>query len=245
MSDDIKESYLKTIGLIEGRISESSSINDKMNWIKTYLSIVMEDDLNTDLLDISKEIEDSNMLNSSKDSIYKVMIPESLLERNIDNEYWRWDMISRSQDLSREFILKYKDLIDFNTLNLKNYIKLENSDLNNISEINWDYISMRDDLSKEFISEFKDRLNWSYVTVNIFFSEEEMKEYSDYIDWRLASICQEYSEDFANEHGLYEYLDEMSEKSKKSMDSWNEVMEYKEYDKFVEIEKNNENDNDD
>ena len=40
-----------------------------------------------------------------------------------------WEIISSIKDLSRDFILYNHEIINFETLNLKNYLKLENADI--------------------------------------------------------------------------------------------------------------------
>ncbi|CAG7581404.1 MAG: gp563 [uncultured marine phage] len=211
---EYEESYKKTLDLLEERIKSSTKFDDKLTWIETYKQIINPEDIKEDLIDI--ELDLLNMMNIDNGTkIYGYKLPESFMEKH--KEDLNWAYISQKQDLNRDFIMRNKDLLDFDQLNLKNYMTLEDADIRSLSWptniINWNYISMRDDLSIEFVREFKDMVNWKFVSINISFTEEEMEEFSEFIDWKMATICQVYSEDFSEKHELTQYVDEMKKSS--------------------------------
>lgn len=205
-----EEKYLKTKNLLEEKIKSCNDLDKKLEWIKTYQDIC-EDDYDKDIVNIH---EDLIKLKGEK-TLYVYNLPYDFIERYKDE--LSWSLISSTQDLSREFIIKNKDYINFEHLSLKNYFNLEDSDFSKLDEsnkVNWSSISMREDLSIDFIRTYKDKLNWSYLSINSDFTEDQMVEFKDYIDWEKAVICQVYSDDFKEKYELSEYIDEITNKSK-------------------------------
>ena len=216
---DYEESYHKTIELLEKRILSCEDIDDKLTWIETYKQVAKPEDIKEEVMDLEEDF--LKVRKQKGKNLYSYDLPESFMEKFHD--ILNWKFISMKQDLDRDFIMRNKDLISFEDLNLKNYMKLEDKDIKHLSnKINWNYISMRDDLSVMFVREHKDKLNWSYVSINISFTEEEMEEFSEYIDWKMATICQVYSDDFSEKHELNQYVDEMKSNSMELVEEFNE-----------------------
>jgi hypothetical protein len=216
MDKNIK--YDKMKSLLEEKLRESSNLESKINWLETYLQMCSEDkNINTKLIDDSKKDIDNFYLEKG-DKMYHYELPYDFMEKN--KEELNWSEISRSQDLTTEFIIRNKELIDFKNLSIQNYFKLDIDDMKDIinmgendfnGPINWSAISMREDLKIEFIRKFKDHLNWKSLSINCDFTEDQLVEFMDYIDWKMAVICQNYSDDFKDKYDLDEYIDGLKE----------------------------------
>lgn len=207
-----EEKYLKTKDLLEKKIKSCNDLEKKLDWIKTYQDIC-EDDYDKDIVNIHEDL--IKLKDEDSKTIYSYDLPYDFMEEYKDE--LSWSLISSTQDLSSEFIIRNKYYINFDHLNLKNYFNLSDSDLeilDEIDKVNWSSISMREDLSIDFIRTYKDKLNWSYISINSDFTEDQMVEFKDYIDWEKAVICQVYSDDFKEKYELDEYIDEITNKSK-------------------------------
>ena len=80
------------------------------------------------------------------------------LPNNINKIYW--DFISQYQELSENFIIKYKDYV------------------------NWNYISIFQNLSESFIIKYKNEVNWSNISINQKLSRSFMIKFKDYLVWK-------------------------------------------------------------
>lgn len=217
------EKYEKMKSLIENKVRESNTLDSKINWIDTYLDLC-ESDIDSDLVSSTKR-EIWELYLDKGDSMYDYDLPEEFMEKYKDK--LDWVRISKTQDLSSEFIFQNKDLINFTYLSVSNYFKLNDNDIKDLIDdcddnnndyskktkfaINWSTISLREDLSIDFIRKFKDYLVWSYLSVNCDFTEDQLVEFFDYIDWEKAVMCQNYSDDFKEKYNLDEYIDSIKE----------------------------------
>ena len=115
---------------------------------------------------LKKEIE--NLIN-----FYKLNCSIENFENNID-----WNNISNSQyqKLSKDFIKKYKDYV------------------------NWDFISAFQKLSEDFIEKYKDYINWYFISQYQKLSENFIEKHKDYVNWHNISVLQKLSEDFIERH---------------------------------------------
>jgi hypothetical protein len=215
--------------LLEEKIKESSDENGirrlktKLNWIETYTELFSDDEnFDEELIEKSKFDVESSYLEKG-DKMYSFDLPFSFMEKY--KEDLNWIKISKTQKLTSEFIIKNKDLINFDSLSSYNYFQLEGSEIENLinndtnldnpfsDSINWSSISMREDLSIDFIRKFKDKLNWSYLSINCDFTEDQLVEFKDNIDWEKAVICQSYSDDFKEKYNLDEFISSIKETS--------------------------------
>jgi len=69
-----------------------------------------------------------------------------------------WYIISISQDLSEEFIEKYKDKLD------------------------WNCISIYQKLSEEFIEKYKNKVSWYYISKHQKLSDNFIEKYRNYLN---------------------------------------------------------------
>jgi len=101
-----------------------------------------------------------------------------------DFDYYDWKSISRYQNLSEEFITKFKHLVDINYISVyqvlsEDFIK-ENLDILNMSNI-----SKHQVLSEDFINKNLDILNISRISKFQALSEDFIKEHSEILYWEL------------------------------------------------------------
>jgi len=90
--------------------------------------------------------------------------------------YFWYDLSSNPNELSLDFIRKYK------------------------SQLQWHYISKkRQDINIDFIEEFKDYINFHQLLIWYNFSEDELRQYQDYLDFKLVFRFQKISIDFVKE----------------------------------------------
>lgn len=98
-----------------------------------------------------------------------------------------WNYISERRDLlTREFILKYSDYLNWEKL--PSYTKLD-MDLiwANIDKLKLRSVSKHQILSDEFIREYSDKLEWFYLSQNLL-SDNIVQEFEDKINWDFLSM---------------------------------------------------------
>lgn len=155
---------------------------------------------------------------------------EELLINSID-----WDNISKKDNLSYNFIIKYKKYINwYSIINNRHYNekiiarcidciplctlitsrKLSEEFIEKYivtTDKHWEGISCYQILSESFMDKYKDKLNWDMMIVSQAMSEEFIISHIDYINWKLLSTYKrkQLSVDF-----LLKYQDKLD---------WNEI----------------------
>lgn len=155
----------------------------------------------TDLLD--KEVLLQG-LNFSEDFVNKAIETKYLEVEDI----YELSMTTYS-NLSDEFIVKYKDNINWDRMIL--YISTQSDSFDKHTKVIedkdlWSIISAND-LSIDFIRQWKDKLDWSYLSMVKHFTDEEKLEFVDYI---LTPVQKEMPGDLINTDDL-KFTDKMSE----------------------------------
>ena len=92
-----------------------------------------------------------------------------------------WELISKHQHLSEDFIREFKDMV------------------------NWRWISERQHLSEDFIREFKDRVKWGFISKHQYLSDDFIREFNLSIskdNWLYKD--KHFKEQKIRECGLYE-----------------------------------------
>lgn len=101
------------------------------------------------------------------------MLPEDIMDVN---------MITYSK-LSKEFLLKYKENINWSRM--ITYITTQSDSFDEyisiLEENNLWHLISANDLPIDFIREWKDKLDWKYLSMVKYFTDEELKEFSDYV----------------------------------------------------------------
>ena len=126
------------------------------------------------------------------------------IEDNIYNELLElvnWNEISKNKELSDEFILEYKDKLNFELL--CDSIKLSEDMIRQLDEyVDWNIISKYyKPFTAEFYIQYKDKLNWFNVcNNNRCLSESVIEECSEFMDWCALSECVKLTEDFVRKH---------------------------------------------
>ena len=106
-----------------------------------------------------------------------------------------WYYISINQQLSEEFIGKFKDKVDWNYIS--EYQPLSEDFIEKFQDkVHWNKISIYQPLSKEFIDKFKDKVNWYYISIYQQLSEEFIEKFKFKVNWHNISGYQKLSEDF-------------------------------------------------
>jgi hypothetical protein len=155
----------------------------------------------TDLLD--KEVLLQG-LNFSEDFVNK-----SIETKYLDVEDIYELSMTTYSNLSDEFIVKYKDNINWDRMIL--YISTQSDSFDKHTKVIedkdlWSIISAND-LSIDFIRQWKDKLDWSYLSMVKHFTDEEKLEFADYI---LTPVQKEMPGDLINTDDL-KFTDKMSE----------------------------------
>jgi hypothetical protein len=137
----------------------------------------------------------------------------------------KWKQISNRPDLSINFIIENKDLLDFKIVSrnirinryyifneLEDYVDwttillyhrevLTDEDiLNNTWRFNWRSISYSQDLSEDLIELIPNQLDWQVVIARHKYSEEFLLKYKDYLNWEQVIAMQSLSMEFLEEH---------------------------------------------
>jgi hypothetical protein len=113
---------------------------------------------------------------------------ESFIVKAIKSEFFSTEDIGELNmttysNLSKEFISKYENYINWNRMIL--YISTQSDSFDKYTDIIdskglWRVISVND-LPIDFIRQWKDKLDWSYLSMVKYFSEDEKLEFADYI----------------------------------------------------------------
>lgn len=127
-----------------------------------------------------------------------------IIEDNIYNkllELVNWNEISKNKELSDEFILEYKDKLNFELL-CDNIILSEDMIRQLDEYVDWSIISKYyKSFTAEFYIQYKDKLNWFYVcNNNRYLPESVIEECIDFIDWCALSKCVKLSENFVRKY---------------------------------------------
>lgn len=81
------------------------------------------------------------------------------------NHKYNWDWISRHQNLSENFIRKFKDKVDWVQISI--YQKLSENFIREFQDkVDWYCISAKQKLSEDFIIEFQDKVDWWRISKN-------------------------------------------------------------------------------
>jgi len=111
----------------------------------------------------------------------------------------KWQLISRNEQLSEEFIVEHKDLVYW--YYISQYQKLsEEFIIEHKNLIKWKWICIKQKLSEEFIREHKDLVDWYWISIKQKLSEEFIVEHKDLVNWHWSSRYQQLSEEFIREH---------------------------------------------
>ncbi|KAF2905105.1 hypothetical protein ILUMI_01089 [Ignelater luminosus] len=144
-----------------------------------------------------------------------------------------WYYICKRQELSEEFIRKYKDRV--NWFAVSRYQKLSQDFLIEFRDrIKWGVVSV--DLSEELIREHKDEVNWNAICRKRILSEEFIREFRTCVNWYIVTCYQELSESFIREFEESVYWENISQCQDLSE---NFVKEYKDKISWVHLSYNN------
>lgn len=155
----------------------------------------------------------------------KNSILEEVLINSID-----WDNISKKDNLSYNFIIKYKKYINwYSIINNRHYNekifarcidciplyklitsrKLSEEFIEKYivtTDKYWEEISRFQNLSESFMDKYKDKLNWDMMMISQAMSEEFIISHIDYINWKSLSI---YKRDYLSADFLLKYKDKV------------------------------------
>ncbi|MDJ1479378.1 hypothetical protein QNI16_02710 [Cytophagaceae bacterium YF14B1] len=110
-----------------------------------------------------------------------------------------WRSISVNQSLSDDFVRKYQNDIDWNSLSS---LSLGNLSMETIREfegkINWCQIVMSKELTRDFFREFKDKISWNCVHER-YLTLDFICEFQDYVNWTAVSSQADLPMDFVEE----------------------------------------------
>lgn len=103
-----------------------------------------------------------------KDCIIKVL-----------GEYVNWNNLSKSGNLSEEFIMEYIDKINLKIL--------------------FEHQVFSEDFLDTLVSEYANKIDWRIISKGQNLSEDFIREYEDLVDWTTISKYQKLSNSFINE----------------------------------------------
>lgn len=108
-------------------------------------------------------------------------------------DYVKWENICRNVYLKDQFLIKYKNLIQRNTLHVLNERHVSNYLLHEFEQYfdkqAWKSISSFDNLHEQNIREFSDKVNWQILCKReVEYSTKFLKEFQDKIDWKYMWI---------------------------------------------------------
>lgn len=200
--------YQDNLPKIEGEINKGWVNSLLAEGYNTY-DIVTNYEITEDVILDCFELLDKNIL------IQGLSFSEDFLNKAIDIEYFdAKDLFDLSMttysNLSPDFIIKYKDNINWNRMIL--YISTQSDSFeDHVDIINekklWNIISAND-LPLDFIRVYKDKLDWSYLSMVKKFTDDEKEEFSDYI---LTPVQKDISDESFINPNNFKFADKLSE----------------------------------
>jgi len=193
---------------IEGKL-------DKI-WVSSLLAegystydIITNYEITEDVILECHDLLDKNIL------IQGFNFSEEFINKAIEIEFFDTDDIhnlsmTTYSRLSSDFILKYKENINWNRMIL--YISTqsdsfeEHVDIINDKDL-WKVISAND-LPSEFIRQWKDKLDWSYLSMVKCFTDDEKEEFSDYI---LTPAQKEITDESLVDSSNFKFIEKMTD----------------------------------
>lgn len=117
-------------------------------------------------------------------TIFSEVQNESALEESLDNLDWYY--VAKNEQISVDFIKKYKDKFDFCVHEPNFYRKLNLNDFKYLIEsnikINWEHCPFLEMLTEDFIREYKDRIDFKRLFENQKLSLEFIIEFKDKLE---------------------------------------------------------------
>ena len=111
-------------------------------------------------------------------------------ESELFSQYINWDSLSKSGDLSEEFIERHVD------------------------DVNWGLLSINQrPLSEEFIERHTDKVTWNYICQFQTLSEAFIERHIDKINWRTLVFYQKLTKPFIMKYGQRMKIDWVYNKS--------------------------------
>lgn len=144
-----------------------------------------------------KDIQNGNWIDFIKHISPGVTFLEKYVIKNANEK--SWIEISKISGLPYDFILKYEDKLDWNSL-IKSTKFTEDILEKNIHKIDPAIISKYQDLSPEFIDKYCDRLDWHYICEFQKLTEWLMRKHSNKLDWGQTSWYQKLSKTFIEDY---------------------------------------------
>jgi len=166
---------------IDGKLDKSWVIELMANGYNTY-DIATNYELPEETILECADLLDKEVL------LQGLNFSESFIVKAIKSEFFSTEDIGELNmttysNLSKEFISKYENYINWNRMIL--YISTQSDSFDKYTDIIdskglWRVISVND-LPIDFIRQWKDKLDWSYLSMVKYFSEDEKLEFADYI----------------------------------------------------------------
>jgi len=160
---DIISQYPYLTNRFVKKYKKTLNLNESIIY-RNYLNEFIEENIEINHLVLQKQtlsekklLEEYSFDIEEKEIIRTQVLSEDYILKTKDIRRVSWNLLSEYQEMSKEFILTYKD------------------------KINFDYLSTQN-LSEDIIKEFEDELDWNILVLNTDLSEEMIKKNYDKIN---------------------------------------------------------------